>query len=96
MPSLVFRPAAEADVLEAHIWYAGYGAATAERFSAELTEVLGRVVEHPLAFARVHTETRRAVLRRFPYAVYYRIESDDVVVVAVHGRQDPARWKSRT
>ncbi|MEQ1898843.1 MAG: type II toxin-antitoxin system RelE/ParE family toxin [Vicinamibacterales bacterium] len=96
MLSLVFQPAAEADVLDAHAWYAAYGAATAARFSAELAATVGRVVEHPRAFAKVHNETRRAVLHRFPYAVYYRIDLNMVVVLALHGRQDPSRWKART
>lgn len=48
------------------------------------------------AFARVHHEIRRVRLRRFPYAIYYRILSDEIVVLAVmHGRRQPRRWQSR-
>ena len=95
MLSLIFRPLAEAEALEARAWYAGHSETTAGRFSADLAATIRRVAEHPLAFERVRGETRRAVLHRFPYAVYYRIDSDVVVVLAVHGRQDPARWHAR-
>jgi hypothetical protein len=46
-------------------------------------------------FPSVRGQTRRAVLKRFPYAVYYRQTNDQIVVLAVHGRQDPKRWQSR-
>ena len=37
-----------------------------------------------------------AVLRRVPYAVYFRVAGDVVVVVAVHGRQHPSQWQGRS
>jgi plasmid stabilization system protein ParE len=56
----------------------------------------GRIAENPLAFPRAHGEIRRATLHRFPYAIYFRLAGDEVVVLAVHGRQDPRRWQRRT
>ena len=42
----------------------------------------------------VDEATRRAKLRRFPFAVYYEIESEQIVVFAVwHYRRDPRGWK---
>jgi plasmid stabilization system protein ParE len=44
-------------------------------------------------FARAHGEVRRAVVSRFPYAVFYRIEPKRVVVLAVlHMARDPKVW----
>lgn len=31
----------------------------------------------------------------FPYAVCFRVVGDDIVVLAVHGRQPPRHWQSR-
>ena len=39
---------------------------------------------------------RRAVLSRFPYALYFRMTDDSIVVLAVHGRQDLSRWQKRS
>jgi toxin ParE1/3/4 len=36
------------------------------------------------------------MLRTFPYAIYFRIESTEIVVLAVHGKQDPRRWQERS
>jgi plasmid stabilization system protein ParE len=36
------------------------------------------------------------LVRRFPYAVYYRVERERIAVVAVHhGKRDPSPWQSR-
>jgi hypothetical protein len=35
-------------------------------------------------------------MRRFPYAMYFRIYDEGVVVVAcMHGRRNPRRWQVR-
>ena len=34
-------------------------------------------------YPRVHRETRRAILQRFPYAIYFRVAGEEIVVLAV-------------
>lgn len=44
----------------------------------------------------VPLEARRALLRRFPYDVYFVATPDLVSVVAcMHVRRDPRRWEER-
>jgi plasmid stabilization system protein ParE len=51
----------------------------------------------PLLFAESYRGIRRVPVRRFPYVVYYRVEGDDTVVLAVlHGRRHPREWKKRS
>jgi plasmid stabilization system protein ParE len=58
---------------------------------------LDDMVAHPAKYPVIHRDTRRALLRRFPYAILYRVYGEVVVVVAcMHGRRDPRRWASRT
>ena len=91
----VFRPQAEAEALEARRWYEARRAGLGDEFGAEVDAAVARIVDGPLAFPRVRGETRRAVLSRFPYALYFRMTDDNIVVLAVHGRQDPSRWHRR-
>jgi hypothetical protein len=50
----------------------------------------------PLAYPAVHGEARKAVLRRFPYALIYVVEGSDIVVLACyHHRRDPKGWRAR-
>jgi hypothetical protein len=44
----------------------------------------------------IHGQIRRLVLKRFPYAVYFREQGDEILVIALHGRQDPKLWQQRT
>ena len=96
MLPVIFRPLADADAVDAKAWYAAQSPETAGRFVDALAELVSLISEHPYAFRSVEGDIRRAVLRRFPYAVYYRVTKEEVVVLAVHGRQDPAHWKTRT
>ncbi len=96
MLPIIVRPLADADARDAKAWYAGRSSEAAERFVDALAATVSLISDHPYAFQRVDEATRRAVLRRFPYAVYYRVTEEAVIVLAVHGRQDPAHWKTRT
>lgn len=90
-----FRPEAEAETLQTRDWYESRRAGLGAEFRAALDETISRIVGNPLIYRRVRGETRRAILDRFPYAVYFRIVKNDILVLAVHGRQHPRRWQSR-
>ncbi len=93
---VVFRPEAEDDVLEAREWYESRRPGLGREFGHALDALVGRIAANPFLFQRAHSETRRAVLSRFPYAIYFRPTQDEIVVLAIHGRQDPSRWKARS
>ena len=90
-----FRPQAAAEAIEAREWYEGRRAGLGDQFETALAETVEQIAANPLLYPRVRGETRRAVLTRFSYAVYFRASGNDVVVLAVHGRQHPRRWQSR-
>ncbi len=47
------------------------------------------------SFPLIHGRIRRLVLSRFPYAIYFREQGTEILVIALHGRQDPRHWKQR-
>jgi plasmid stabilization system protein ParE len=62
----------------------------------EVDRAQASIVRNPLAYPRVHGEIRRALVPRFPYAIYFHIGADELVVLAImHGRRLPRRWQSR-
>jgi plasmid stabilization system protein ParE len=93
---VVFRPQAEDEALDVRQWYEAKRQGLGQEFGQLLTALIARIAADPLTFPRVHSETRRAVLSRFPYAVYFRVTEAAVVVLAIHGRQHPSRWRSRS
>jgi len=95
-PRLVLRPQAEAELLEARDWYEEQRPGLGGAFAAEVDMVLARIVHAPLAYPRVQGETRRALVRRFPYAIYFHAVAAEIVVLGViHGRRHPRHWQSR-
>lgn len=92
----IVRPEAAAEIFEARRWYDAQRAELGERFAAEVDRVFTRLQNSPLTFPAIRGEVRRALVRGFPYGVFYRARVDEVVVLAVvHFRRHPRRWRSR-
>ncbi len=93
---LFVRRRAKADVLAAARWYELQRPGLGRQFVAEVDAALNHVGENPLQYQILHREVRRAIVRRFPYAVFYRIEASNIVVFCVcHLHRDPTSWKAR-
>jgi toxin ParE1/3/4 len=93
---LTFRPEARTELLEIRRWYDRQRPGLGAEFGDEADRALSTLAQNAVAFQRVHGEIRRIRLHRFPYAIFYRILGDEVVVLAVmHGRRHPRRWQTR-
>ena len=89
-------PAAEADVAEAATWYYERSPDVGEAFIRALDAALTLIGNSPNAFPTCHRSLQRALLRRFPYAVFFEVEGDVVTVMAVMPcARDPTRWRRR-
>ena len=61
-----------------------------------IREVFERILRSPELHTKVFDDLRLAKIRRFPYAVIYRIDNDQTTVVAVyHSHRDPREWQGR-
>jgi plasmid stabilization system protein ParE len=91
------RAAAQRDIDDAARWYESQQPGLGDAFLDEFLAASFRIGEDPLAYPEVGRSTRRILLRRFPFGIYYRLANDAAVVLAVmHGSRDPQRWKERT
>lgn len=90
------RPEAEQDLAEAAAWYEEQRRGLGQEFLDEALAAFSTIAEVPLMYAVVHRATRRALMHRFPFGIFYQIDDAGAVVVAVlHGSRHPRRWKSR-
>jgi plasmid stabilization system protein ParE len=93
---LIFAPEAEQDIASAYHWYEGQRAGLGEEFLRCLDACLQATLRHPELHPVVRDDFRRALVRRFPYAVFYEYA---VGVVAIHGvfhtSRDPNKWRQR-
>lgn len=84
------RPAAERDIAEAIEWYDQQQSGLGDEFLARVEAVFARIAERPNGFPSTHAIFKRALIGRFPYTVYFRIEGGSIVVFAVyHQRRNP-------
>ena len=90
------RRAAELDIAAAQLWYEAQREGLGAGFHAEVSRVLDRLAETPFIYEAIYRDVRRAVLRRFPYLIWYRVVGNVVTVLAcTDGRQDPSTTQSR-
>jgi len=92
-----FRKAARFEYDEAADWYEEQRAGLGQEFVFEVARALARACEAPLQFPLVLRDIRRARVQRFPYSIFFRLRTGQLIVLAVfHARRDPRIWRART
>jgi plasmid stabilization system protein ParE len=90
------RPEAEQDVAEAALWYEANEPGLGAQFVDQVQVTLDAIADQPAAYTVVHNSVRRALVRRFPFGVFYTADNDGVVVIAIlHGSRSPRSWMQR-
>ena len=85
-----FKPETAAEAEEAYLWYESRSPGLGSDFVLALDACVTRVQRNPKAYEAVHKEIRRALLKRFPYGVYYLHDEPKLTIYAVfHGKRDP-------
>jgi toxin ParE1/3/4 len=93
---LSISPRAEHEAQEAAKFYEDHSQGLGAAFLQIVEQALSGIEENPLLFPVVHRDTRRALLKRFPYGVFFRLRAGQIRVVAVmHLSRNPDRWQRR-
>ena len=96
MTSVIIAAAAEEEFAEALFWYSQRSLRAATDFDLELNHAIEQISAAPDRFPTFDQRHRFYLLRRFPYFVLYRIESNAVLVVAIaHTSRKPDYWRDR-
>jgi plasmid stabilization system protein ParE len=94
--SIIFTRAARAELIDAQDWYEGEAAGMGRRFRQAIDAVIERMSDNPRQFPTVLKNVRRALLRRFPYSLFFVIEDEALTVIACfHASRDPSHWQKR-
>jgi hypothetical protein len=87
---MVFRKKAGAHLLEIHEWYESQKQGLGDEFFLSINASLASVLKSPLLFQVKFKNIRCAIVSRFPYGIYYSIESDRIVILSViHFKRKP-------
>lgn len=94
---VIVRPEAEREIQEAFDWYEERNEGLGLEFLRAADACLSTVQRNPAACPIVHEQVRRALLRKFPYALFYVVQEDTIVVLACfHAKRSPADWQRRS
>lgn len=87
---------AEEQILQAFIWYADRSTTVANRFIEDLDACFDHISNFPLAHAIKYRDLRRALLPKYPFKVFYRVDDDTAYIFAIlHHNQSEEQSLSR-
>lgn len=88
---VILRPEAREEYDNAFDYYEAQRAGLGPAFASRVQAVLSRIGKNPKMHGTVCGAIRKAVVKKFPYCIYYRELADRVEVIAVfHTSRDPA------
>ena len=94
--SLIILPEAELDITEAYDWYQQRELGLGEEFLRCIDASIQTIKRNPEIYVFAHEKYRRALVRRFPYAIFYEYFEDTIAVYAVfHCSQNAKKWRNR-
>ena len=93
---ILLTSASSVDLVEARDWYERQSPGLGKEFIRMVNTGMASIARQPEGFPTIHRSLRRVLVRRFPYAIFYRVEPHAVRVVAVlHAKMDLRRLSDR-
>lgn len=94
--NLIILSQAEQDVTEAYDWSQERELGIGEEFLRCIDASIQLIERNPEIYLFVHEQYRIALVRRFPYAIFYEYFEETITVYAVfHCSQNAKKWRSR-
>jgi plasmid stabilization system protein ParE len=93
--SVTYTAAALRDIEEVYNWYEDRQERLGDRFIIDLRETAAAIDANPKGFAKRIGEARRATVQTFPYALYFLVPDDNVIVACLHAKRSPALARER-
>jgi len=89
-----FLKSAKLDIYHAKKWYNLQKYNLGNEFIDELEKVYEHIKFNPNQFPKIKKDIRKAIVGRFPYCIYFVIESNIIRIFAVfHNSRNPIIWK---
>lgn len=93
---LIYHPDAEAELIEAAQFYERRVSTLGSQLLDAVDIAIGVIQNAPERWSVIEADVRRYLIPRFPYALYYRVLSDHVRILAFkHNSRHPDYWRYR-
>jgi len=87
---------AQQDVQEIIDYYDSINPEITDRFLRKLFLDISTIKRNPKIFAKKYKEIRMCYLQKFPFNIYFKINDNNVEIIAVlHTSRNPDIWKKR-
>jgi mRNA-degrading endonuclease RelE of RelBE toxin-antitoxin system len=92
-----FHPEAEKELNEAIEYYNKCKNGLGFEFTEEVYLAIQEIISFPKAWTNMSANTRRCLLKRFPYGIIYNIDKAQLFIIAVMQlNKKPDYWTKRT
>jgi ParE toxin of type II toxin-antitoxin system, parDE len=96
MSRVLFHKLAKEEFFQARDFYDELIFGLGKTFVLEIERCLNIIKRNPLAYPQIRENIRKAVIIKFPYSILYRIEKQNVYILAVmHQKRKPQYWSNR-
>ena len=96
MKTVRFLRPAELELLDAAQYYELQATGLGSEFLDKIDAAIEDIREHPERWPIVKTDIRRRLVHRFPYALLYRVDPDEIIIQAtMHLHRRPDYWLGR-
>lgn len=94
---LIIHSCAESEISDAALWYEKQRRGLGSEFLQCIDAALESIQRAPNLYTNIYKNVRRALIKRFPYSIFYILENGKIVIIAVfHEKRNPNIWKART
>ena len=94
--TLRFLPEVEEDIIGGYVWDEAKSPGLGEDFLRMFYAGASEIQWNPFLYPKVYNEFRRRLLRRFPYAIYFMIEDEYIIVFGFfHCARNPSTIKKK-
>jgi hypothetical protein len=96
MMPIDFLPEADQEMIEAARYYQSLSSGLGDDYLDEVERAVHSIATSPQTWPIFEGDFRRRLVKRFPFGVIYKIESDKILIIAIaHLRRKPGYWKKR-
>lgn len=93
---LIYHPDAEAELMAASQFYERRVPSLGTQFLEAADQAIDDIQTAPNRWKVIEAGVRRYLMPRFPYAIYYRVFSDHLHILAIkHHSRHPNYWRYR-
>ena len=91
-----FHPEAQLEYRDAAGFYENRQPGLGTAFTLDVEHAIRRILEAPERWPIIEEDVRRCLTRLFPYGIFYTIEQDSILILAVmHSSRMPGYWRNR-